>query len=163
MQQTVRLAKWTALLFGLLLSGCSDPPPAVKLGPNQSHLFGVWLYQSNTYGSDVNIDYRMLVFYPDSSASYKRCSKGPGSRKSVNLGKSYISKLTDSELVLATNLFITTVETEFVINRPAWQEGSDWLMEIDGVVFRRLKPGEKTGHESWPCDKDGASDNERVI
>ncbi len=147
------------LLFSTLLAGCSDPPPYVKLEGDRAHLSGVWLYQKQDFGSDVAFDYRMLVLYPDGRAVYKRCSKSPGASKSVNLGSAYVSRLTDSELVLTTNLFVTTVETEFTIDRPAWQEGNDWFMNLDGATFRRLKPGEQTGHESWPCgDQQGSGD-----
>ena len=137
------------------LTACSKGDPIQLTNENY---FGTWVHKENAYGNNVRVDNRLLAFYEDSTVTYIRCSKQIKNSTSVSVPDSYISKLTETELILEADLFITTVKMKFNIDRPPFQRNSDWFMRVDGVEFRKLHISEPSDHESWPCRSDEQDD-----
>ena len=150
------------ILIFLLLSSCSSDEP-IKIPDDKSYYFGVWEYKSEEYGKNVKTDKMLLAFHRDSTVSYKRCIKTLGGHNNSTVSEATIVKLTDKELVINANLIIIGWNLEFAIEKPPYQEEGEWMMKVDGALLRKLKPGEKSDHETWDCGKKQKKDDDRSI
>lgn len=133
------------------LGGCSKGE-LIQL-TNRDYL-GTWVHKESAFGNNVRVDNRLLAFYDDSTVSYFRCTKRAGMSKSVNIPESYISKLSETELLIEVDLFVTTAKLRFRIDRHPFEHDGDWFMQVDKVEFRKLHADEPSDHESWPCHSD---------
>ena len=151
------IKKLFAILPVLFLLSCSQEEP-ILIPKEKSDLFGVWVYKYNEYGNNVKIDNMLLAFHSDSTVSYKRCIQRMSGHKTTSVPEARIIKLTDKELVIKVNLFIFRMRLNFNIEQLPYKEKDDWYMKVDGVLLRKLRPGEKSDHDSWACGDDSKQD-----
>lgn len=150
------IKKLFILLLILTCMACSRKEP-IQIPKEKEEFFGVWVYKNNEYGSDVKKDNMLLAFYKDSTVSYKRCIKRMNGHKNTIVPDAKIVKLTDKELVINVNFFLS-INLDFKIETLPYQDNNDWFMKVDGALLRKLKPGEKSDHDSWDCGDEAKQD-----
>jgi hypothetical protein len=150
------IRKLLFVLFALLFVACSKEEP-IQIPEEKSEFFGVWIYKDDAYGNNVRKDNMLLAFYQDSTVSYKRCIKRMNGHKNTVVPDARIIKLTDKELVINVK-FLLSINLDFDIQTLPYQENNDWFMKVDGVLLRKLKPGEKSDHDLWECGDEAKQD-----
>jgi hypothetical protein len=141
----------TVVVILSCLFGCGKSDPAITIPADKADYFGVWEYKYNEFGNNIKSDNMLLVFYKDSSVSYKRCINRLNGHKSTTVPEAVITKLTDTELVISANIIITSLDISFVIEQPPYLDEGVWKMKVDGALLKKLSPGEQSDHETWKC------------
>jgi len=155
------IKKLFVLLLVVSAMACSQEKP-IQIPKEKSDLFGVWIYKSDEYGNNVKIDNMLLAFYKDSTVSYKRCTKSINSHKNTVVPEAKLIKLTDKELVIKVS-FVLSFNLDFEIEALPYQENNLWFMKVDGVLLRKLRPGEKSDHDSWDCGDETEQDTKKEV
>jgi len=138
------------LLSALMLSACSEEV-VVKVPTDKPEYIGVWQYKHDEFSNGVKVDNRLFAIYEDSTVSYKRCSKAQSSHTTVNAPEGVISKFSDNEIVVAAKVLFMSFDLDFVIDKVPYLDSGRWYMQMDGVLYTKLKEGEKSDHEHWDC------------
>lgn len=155
------LKRFLILLPLFSIIACSQEQP-ILIPEDKAELFGVWIYKNDEYGNNVKIDNMLLAFHKDSSVSYKRCIKRMNGHKNTSVPEAKIIKLTDQELVIKVSFVFFRIRLNFDIDQLPYKENDDWYMKVDGALLRRLRPGEKSDHETWDCGKDTEQTKEKT-
>lgn len=133
--------------LALLLGACGKPVDKVELPADSSYL-GTWIHHHESAAEGASM---LLVFYPDSTAVYRRCSHGGnGSHSRTAVDASHVSKLTDRQLQLRVGMSRLGFNMNFKIQARPHETADGWEMTVDGLSLKRMPEG-SIGPADWPC------------
>jgi hypothetical protein len=146
-----RLCFVVMLVLGL--SACDKSQP-VALPADKQNLLGTWLAIQSKLDNDLLSDHTMFVFHKNNHVSYLRCINRKNGHLYYNFPDSRLVSISDTGFEIATDIYIMDWNKKFTINRLPYKNNGNWYLVINKITLRKLKSGERSGHETWKCDND---------
>lgn len=144
----------------LLLASCSRIREPIPLNGDKAVYVGTWMNLA-AIPAEGKTDNTVLVLNADGSGLYMHCmdysrSQGGVSSKghSYNgIGEGFVTSVQNDQIVLSQSspqLGISLNYTLATRGRPYYEQGN-WYVHVEGTTLRKLRPGEESNHQAWPC------------